>query len=243
MTHQVICMWSGPRNLSTAMMRSFGNRADTYVWDEPFFAPWLAATGKAHPGREETLARHEINPETVAAQCLEAPPGGETIYFQKQMPHHMLPAFRLTWTRSCQHFFLIRRPERVIASYVKARSEFDFDDIGFGPLVRFYDLLKTYGRAIPILDCDDILADPRSMLSGLCAALNISFDDNMLSWPAGSRDTDGAWAPWWYKSVESSTGFSPPPENLPDLPEMYQAILKKCQPLYEGLYEKRLRPV
>ena len=238
--HTIICMWSGPRNLSTAMMRSFENRADTHVWDEPFFAPWLAATGKAHPGRKETLLAHESRPRSVARQVLQKPPGRKAYYFQKHMPHHMEETFPVSWTRVCKHFFLIRRPDAVIASYIKERAEFDIDDIGFGPLIKFYDFLGTEGHDIPIVDCDDILADPNSMLKKLCSALIIPFDDAMLSWPAGPRATDGAWAPWWYKSVEASTGFAPPKKKKPVIPKKYQAILEACQPAYDKLYAKRL---
>ena len=240
--HTVICMWSGPRNLSTAMMRSFENRADTHVWDEPFFAPWLKTTGKDHPGRAETLVRHETNPKRVAELCLQKPPGGARYYFQKQMPHHMEDHFPIAWTEHCRHFFLIRRPEAVIASYVKGRSEFDIDDIGFFPLVRLYEWLSKQGHQIPVVDCDDILAGPEKILPKLCAELDMPFDPAMLSWPAGPRDTDGAWAPWWYKSVEASTGFAKPKKEDPIVPEQYQFILKQCQPAYEKLYEIRLRP-
>jgi len=239
--HTVICMWSGPRNLSTAMMRSFENRADTHVWDEPFFAPWLAATGKDHPGREETLSRHESNPKRVAKLCLEQPPGGARYYFQKHMPHHMEDLFPVAWTKACKHFFLIRRPDAVIASYVKGRAEFDIDDIGFFPLIRFYDWLENQGHAIPIVDCDDILTDPKNILGALCAALGMPFDPAMLSWPAGPRDTDGAWAPWWYKSVQSSTGFAAPKTEKPVVPQKHQTLLEQCQPAYDKLYQKRLR--
>jgi len=234
-------MWSGPRNLSTAMMRAFENRPDTHVWDEPFFAPWLAATGKGHPGRAETLARHESNPRRVAELCLEKPPGGVRFHFQKHMPHHMQDAFPVTWTQACQHFFLIRRPDAVIASYIKSRADFDIDDIGYGPLIRFYDWLIAQGHDIPVLDCDDILADPKAMLSRLCQQLTMPFDKAMLSWPPGPRETDGAWAPWWYKSVEASTGFAPQKKEPPIVPEKYQNILKACQPAYERLHAKRIR--
>lgn len=238
--HTVICMWSGPRNLSTAMMRAFENRSDTQVWDEPFFAPWLATTGKNHPGRKETLARHESNPKRVAELCLKRPSGGRPYYFQKHMPHHMEDIFPVAWTERCRHFFLIRRPDAVIASYVKGRADFDIDDIGFFPLIRMYEWLSKQGHTIPILDCDDILADPKNTLSKLCAELGMPFDPAMLAWPAGPRDTDGAWAPWWYKSVENSTGFAPPKTEEPVVPAAYRPILEKCQPAYELLYAKRL---
>jgi len=241
MSHEVICMWSGPRNLSTAMMRAFENRADTHVWDEPFFAPWLLATGKDHPGRVESLDAHETDPAKVADQCLQAPPGGVAYYFQKHMPHHMEADFPLDWTRDCRHFFLIRKPDAVIASYAKGRAKFDRDDIGFWPQIRLYEYLTNAGHEIPIVDSDDILANPKGVLSKLCAALGMAFDENMLSWPAGPRDTDGAWAPWWYKSVEASTGFAPPKNAAPIVPQKYLSLVSECQAAYEQLYEKRLQ--
>ena len=237
---QVICMWSGPRNLSTAMMRSFENRADTHVWDEPFFAPWLAATGTDHPGRAETLAAHETNPKIVARQCQDAPPPGCKFYFQKHMPHHMADGFPLDWTQNCKHFFLIRRPDAVIASYAKSRPDFKPDDIGFWPQIRLFDYLSQAGHDLPIVDCDDILADPKGLLSKLCSALDLPFDEAMLSWPSGPRNTDGAWAPWWYDSVEKSTGFAPPRRQLPVVPAPYKSLLTEVKPAYERLYEKRL---
>ncbi len=233
-------MWSGPRNLSTAMMRSFENRSDCHVWDEPFFAPWLSVTGKDHPGRSETLEAHEIDPEIVAQQCKMEPPTGQAFYFQKHMPHHMLDSFPIEWTKGCKHFFLIRRPDAVIASYAKGRAKFEVDDIGFWPQFRLYDHLLSEGHEIPIIDCDDILAAPENILRQLCHALEIPFDSAMLSWPSGPRDTDGAWAPYWYKSVENSTGFGPSRLTDPVVPPRYQDMLAACQPAYDRLYEKRL---
>jgi len=241
--HDVICMWSGPRNLSTAMMRSFENRTDCHVWDEPFFAPWLAATGKDHPGRVETLAAHESNPEKVAQACLAPPPDGQHYYFQKHMPHHMEEEFPRGWTKDCKHFFLIRNPEAVIASYVKGRAEFDMDDIGFWPLIRLYEHLTGEGHDIPVVDSSDILDAPEAMLSALCSALDMPFDKAMLSWPKGRRATDGAWAPWWYQSVESSTGFAPPRPEPAVVPEGYKDMVEACMPAYERLRQKRLRPL
>jgi len=239
---QVICMWSGPRNLSTAMMRSFENRADTAVWDEPFFAPWLAATGKDHPGREETLARHDSDPASVAKACLGPTPNGQKYFFQKHMPHHMEVSFPLNWTKNCKHFFLLRRPDAVIASYAKSRADFEIEDIGFLQQVALYDRFIAEGHNVPIIDSDDILADPNTMLTKLCSALGMPFDKSMLTWPKGKRDTDGAWAPWWYKSVESSTGFGLPRKETPIVPTRYQAMADECRPAYERLFGVRLTP-
>ena len=228
-------MWSGPRNLSTAMMRSFGARADCAVMDEPFFAPYLVATGKAHPGREETLARHETDPEAVQRLCLAA---SSTPYsFQKHMPQHMVEGFPMDWAKDAKHFFLIREPVRVIASYVRGRAEFVVEDLGFLSQRRLWEDL---GRP-PVIDSSDILRAPDVMLERLCGAIGIAWDPAMLSWEAGLRPEDGAWAPYWYHSVHSSTGFGNPPETRPTLDKTYQPYLEAVQPDFDILFQNRLK--
>lgn len=225
----IIAMWSGPRNLSTAMMRSFGSREDCTVLDEPFFAPFLEVTGKPHPGRNETLASHETDPDIVAANCLA--PITERFHFQKHMPHHMLDGFPMDWTHQATHFFLLRHPQRVIASYAKSRTNFDAADLGFAAQHRLWMQL---GQP-PVIHSETILRQPEAALRALCAAINIPFDTAMLSWAQGPRDADGAWAPWWYDSVWQSTGFGPPPSDMPDIAPVHQPLLDACLPEYEAL--------
>jgi len=230
----IIAMWSGPRNLSTAMMRSFGSRADCSVMDEPFFAPYLKVTGKAHPGREETLERHERDSKKVAAICAASP---KTTYsFQKHMPHHMLEGFPMGWTKEAKHFFLIREPVCVIASYAKGREIFEIEDLGYARQRRLWEDLGCP----PVIDSTDILRAPEVMLKRLCAAIDIPWDEAMLSWDAGGRPEDGAWGPYWYKSVENSTGFSPLHESLPQLNEEHFPILEAVQADFDKLYEARV---
>jgi hypothetical protein len=231
---QIIAMWSGPRNLSTAMMRSFGARADCAVMDEPFFAPFLAATGKAHPGRDATLDVHETDPDAVARLC--AAPVPQTFVFQKHMPHHMIDGMPMDWAKGARHFFLLRHPQRVIASYAKGRSKFDLEDLGFAPQRRLWEALDCP----PVIDSHDILRAPEIALRTLCDAINILFDPAMLCWEAGARETDGAWAPWWYASVERSTQFSPPPEEMPDIAAEHADILAACLADYEAMSAQRL---
>ena len=238
----IICMWSGPRNLSTAMMRSFGSRSDFAVMDEPFFAPFLAVSDKDHPGRAETLKRHETDPEKVAQLCQADGPNGEAYVFQKHMPHHMLDEFPLEWAKQARHFFLIREPARVIASYVKGREAFDLDDLGFAPQIRMYDTLSDMTeQVIPIVDSFDILSDPPGILAKLCTALEIPFDPAMLSWPAGPQPEDGAWAPYWYHSVERSTGFQKPPTRTVDIGPEFNEMLAECEADYAKLRARRIR--
>jgi len=232
---QVIAMWSGPRNLSTAMMRSFGARADCSVMDEPFFAPFLKVSGKDHPGRAETLNQHETDPIQVAQTCA-APLTSNAYAFQKHMPHHMLEGFPLDWAKTAKHFFLIREPERVLASYIKGRADFDLEDLGFAPQRRLFETLtETTGTRPPVIDSQQILEDPEKALNGLCQAIDIPFEKAMLRWEAGPRLEDGAWAPYWYHSVENSTGFGPPPTGAPVIPSKYKDILELCRADYEAL--------
>lgn len=234
-------MWSGPRNLSTAMMRSFENRADCKVWDEPFFAPFLKATGLDHPGRVGTLAAHETDPVTVAKHCAVDGPDKWPLFFQKHMPHHMIEGFPRDWMKSCRHFFLLRDPAAVIASYAKSRPYFTIEDIGVLQQVQMFDEITDWqGNPPPVVDSDDILEAPEAMLRLLCDAIDIPFDPDMLGWPAGKRDTDGAWAPYWYKSVENSTGFGLPRPGRAHVPKIYAPILDQCRPAYERLHVTRL---
>ena len=225
----IIAMWSGPRNLSTAMMRSFGARKDCAVMDEPFFAPFLKVTGKPHPGRDETLAAHETDPVKVAENCIA--PISKAFHFQKHMLHHMLPGFPDAWMETAKHFFLLRHPQRVIASYAKSRADFDLDDLGFAAQHRLWTQLGEP----PVIHSETILQQPEAALRALCAAIDIPFDPAMLSWSKGPREEDGAWAPWWYEGVWRSTGFGPPPGELPQISPSYQSLLSDCLLHYETL--------
>jgi len=219
------------------MMRSFGARSDCAVLDEPFFAPFLATSGKAHPGRKETLEAHETDPQKVEKLCMAKTP--QPYSFQKHMPHHMLPGFPKAWMETAKHFFLLRHPARVIASYARGRSEFDTADLGFSAQTRLWDKL---GRP-PVIDSETILQNPSAALRVLCMAIDIPFDPAMLSWPSGPRPEDGAWAPWWYKSVWASTGFGPPSAKaLPKLDPVHVPLLEACLPHYETLAAQSLAP-
>lgn len=236
-----IAMWSGPRNISTAMMRSFENRADCQVVDEPFYAAYLARTGLNHPMREEVLASQPQNWAEVVAgvDALDGP-----LVYEKHMTHHMLPGFGLDWTAGRANAFLIRDPAEVLASYTVKRAEVTLDDIGVARQRELFDReADRLGRAPPVVQGADVLADPRGTLQALCAALGISFDAAMLSWPAGRRASDGVWAPAWYDAVERSTGFEPPREReAPILPDELRRIAEAARPHYEALRAHRLSP-
>jgi hypothetical protein len=245
MTPIRIAMWSGPRNISTAMMRAFGNRPDCAVSDEPFYAAYLNATGLDHPMREAIIAAQPTDWREVAARLTGPPPGGRAVWYQKHMTHHMLPEFGRDWTDHLVNAFLIRAPEAVLASYaMKRHDDFTLEEIGLPTQAELFDrTADRLGRAPPVVEAQDVLADPRGVLTLLCAAAGVPFDARMLSWAPGRRATDGVWAPVWYQSVEASTGFGPPRREagLDDLPEALKPLAAAARPLYDRLAAHRLK--
>jgi Sulfotransferase domain len=202
-------MWSGPRNISTAMMRSWENRPDTVVVDEPLYAYYLRYSGRDHPGRDEIIAAGTTDWREVVGQLTGPVPGEPTVFYQKQMPHHLTPEIELDWVEGLRNALLIREPHEVVSSYVKSRSDLVREDIGLVQQVELFDRLAARGDAPPVIDAADFLGDPEAYLRWLCDWLGIDFTDRMLRWPDGPRDTDGVWAPYWYAAVQRSTGFAP----------------------------------
>ncbi|WP_300033013.1 HAD family hydrolase [uncultured Roseobacter sp.] len=223
-----IAMWSGPRNLSTAMMYSFLARGDFTVMDEPFYAPYLATTGRQHPMAAEIIAAHETDPDTVARTCL-APVATPHVYM-KHMPHHMLPGFPMDWARNCVNVHLIRHPARVIASYAAKHDDITLDDIGFERQMEVFDQLGGI-----VIDGTDVRADPERMLTRLCNAIGLPFHPAMLHWQAGPRAADGVWAAHWYGAVHRSTGFAGAEGPLPELTGELKDLCDQAMPAYEQL--------
>jgi len=239
---QRIAMWSGPRNISTAMMRSFGSRPDTSVTDEPLYAHYLKVTGVAHPGRDDVLCAHESDWRKVASLLTGPIPGGRAIWYQKHMAHHLLPMIERGWLDGLTHAFLIREPQEMIASLLKTFPGAGLVDTGLPQQCEIFDRVAArQGHAPPVVLASDVLKDPRAQLEALCNALGIPFLPAMLAWPAGPRDTDGAWAPHWYAAVESSTGFEPYRRRVFDLTAEQERLVDECRPWYEKLYALRLR--
>jgi hypothetical protein len=220
-----IAMWSGPRNLSTALMYAFAARPDCTVSDEPFYAAYLAATGINHPMRDEVIASQPTDPAKVAAHCTGPNPDGKPLWYQKHMTMHMVPSFDRGFLKDLTNVFLLRHPARVIASYAKKREAPTLEDIGFLQQAQLFDQVADLtGTAPPVITAEAIRANPRAALTTLCAALGIPFTEAMLHWPAGPKPYDGVWAPHWYNAVHRSTGFEDPEGPLPDLPAEYQRL-------------------
>jgi len=237
-----IAMWSGPRNLSTAMMRAFENRPDTAVWDEPLYGCYLHATGIPHPGAEEVMAAWGTDWRAVVAGIVGPVPGDKPVFYQKHMAHHLLPAVTRGWLDEVQNCFLIRAPGEVLASYREVRPDVTAADLGFVQQAEIFTrVLDSTGAVPPVLDARDVLEHPEGMLRALCAALGIDFDARMLSWPPGPRASDGPWARHWYASVEASSGFGPPRAREVALDAGHERVRAACEPHYRLLHEHRLR--
>jgi Sulfotransferase domain len=231
-------MWSGPRTISTALMRSWENRRDTIVADEPLYAFYLQKSGVDHPGRDEVIASMPTDWREVARQLTQAPlPPGTSVFYQKHMTHHLLPEVDRAALAGLTHAFLIRDPRQLLASYARVRSEPVLADLG---LVQQAETFRAFGG--PVIDSADILRDPRAALEALCDALGVRFDPAMLSWPAGPRPSDGVWGSYWYDSVWRSTGFGPYRPASGDVPPQLESLAAQCEPFYDELRAHRLIP-
>ena len=237
-----VAMWSGPRNISTAMMRAFENRPDTVVVDEPLYGAYLARTGIDHPARDEVIASQPTEIETVVAELHAPLPPGARVHYTKHMAHHVSRGMDLSWTLDFRNVLLIRDPVEVVASYVRARETCEPDDIGLPQQQRLLELWTTQRLDVPILDAGDFLRAPGGATCAGCATGSSSpFTDRMLSWPPGPRESDGVWAPHWYDAVWASTGFEPWHPRETSLSAHDAAVAEACRPIYEGLYERRVR--
>lgn len=237
-----IAMWSGPRNISTAMMRSFEARGDAAVSDEPFYAAYLSRTGIDHPMRDEVIASQSCDAREVGAMMLGPVPGGLPVWYQKHMTLHMLEEFDRAWMSGVRNAFLIREPRAVLASYVQKRAAVTLADLGFVQQRELFEReADRLGHAPPVVDAADVLADPGRTLQRLCAALGVPYTASMLRWPPGRRATDGVWAPAWYHAVEKSTGFDPQePKAAPSLPPALQSLADAAEAHYDALRVHRI---
>lgn len=236
-----IAIWSGPRNISTALMRSWEARGDAAVVDEPLYAAYLDATGLEHPGRAEILAAHERDWRRVVATLTGPVPGGKAIYYQKHMAHHLLPEMDDTWVLALRNALLLREPREMLVSLAKVIPEPRVEDTGLPQQERLLALLlDRTGAAPPVIDARDVLADPARMLAALCARLEVPWTERMLAWEPGRRATDGAWAQHWYDAVERSTGFAPWRPREEPVPARLGSVLEECEAIYARLAEHRM---
>lgn len=237
-----IAMWSGPRNISTAMMRSWGSRPDTYVCDEPLYAHYLMRTQhRSHPGFEETISQHETDWQRVVETLLAPPPPGKSVFYQKHMAHHLYTGIDLDWTESLTNVLLIRQPADMLTSLLELLPEVKVGDTGLPQQQKLFEHLQATRNTTPVvIDSRDVLENPGRKLEKLCESVGLEYSDCMLRWESGLRETDGAWAPYWYDKVKDTTGFAtyrPKPDKVP---EDMLPVLAECQEIYNRLHQHRL---
>ena len=236
-----IAMWSGPRNISTAMMRSFEARGDAFVSDEPFYGYYLSKTGLMHPGREEIINSTETDWQKIVDEITAPLPDNYNIWYQKHMAHHMIHYMNMEWLSRLENCFLIREPAEVILSYIKKNDTVTLEDTGFPQIVKIFELVSGLsGITPPVIDARDLLVNPQKTLTLLCNKIGIKFTDKMLKWGKGIRSTDGIWAEHWYDSVANSTGFGEYKPKSEKLDPKYDKILNECNEYYSYLYNVRL---
>lgn len=235
-----IAMWSGPRNLSTALLRSWGNREDTAVSDEPLYGHYLHVTGIDHPARDAILAAYDRDWRRVVAHLTGPVPGGRPIWYVKHMTHHVTDDVDLGWLDGLRHCFLIRAPAEVIASYAEVRGDPSLEDLGLPQQWRLFSHVAADGDVPPVIDAADVLRDPRAALSAVCDALGVPFSERMLSWPPGRRSTDGVWADHWYGAVERSTGFAPYVPRQVDLAPRFDELRAAAEAIHDRLAAHRV---
>jgi hypothetical protein len=223
------------------MMRSWGNRPDTFVCDEPLYAHYLLKTGTPHPGADEVIRSQENDWRKVVAWLTEFAPPGKTIFYQKHMAHHLLPEIDRSWIGRLTNAFLIREPREVVTSFVKIAGTPRLEETGLPQQLQIFNLVREQtDRVPPVIDSRDVLENPRRTLQLLCESLNVEFTEAMLSWPPGPRDTDGVWAKYWYDALLKSTTFQPyKPKNEP-VPPGLENLLREAEKIYEQLYRLRL---
>ena len=229
-----IAMWSGPRNISTAMMRSFGARNDCAVSDEPFYGAFLKASGEPHPMAAETIADMDCDWRSVLATLSGPAPDGKPVWYQKHMPHHMVGDVDIADMPDHTHAFLIRAPERVVASYRNKNELRRPEMLGFAKVRSYFEReAERTGKAPPVVDSDAILANPEAQLEALCTAIGIAWDPAMLRWQRGPHPEDGVWGAHWYDKVNASTGFGPTRGDVPQLDGEYARTAEACREDYE----------
>lgn len=236
-------MWSGPRNISTAMMRSWENREDTVVIDEPLYGPYLYKTQNKHPMFTEIIKSQGHDEDRIIADLTQQDlPNNSSIYYQKHMSHHILEGMDVSWIKQLTNVFLIRDPRYVLSSYLRKHNNPTPENLGYPQQLMLFNYVKeNLGYTPIVMESKDILKNPEEMMKLLCEKLTIPFDNSMLTWPKGYRDSDGIWAPHWYNRVIESTGFSKYKPKDINLDSKTELITKKCMPYYLELSKYALK--
>ena len=234
-------MWSGPRNISTALMRAFGSRSDVFISDEPFYGYYLYNTNIDHPMKNEIIEEMEISFNIITKNLTGNIPQNKSLWYQKHMAHHMSLNDNLMWIKKLNNILLIRNPREVILSYIKKNTLTDLTQLGLQQQLNIYKTLKKINANCIIIDANDLVVNPKKILEDLCNSIGVIFDNNMLKWKLGPHDYDGVWGKHWYNNVNNSTEFTTTTKKKNKIPDLYLKIYKQAMNIYNVLKQNRMK--
>ena len=231
----IIACWSGPRNISTALMRSWSSRKDTFVTDEPFYAHYLKKTQKNHPMKEQIINHYSSNYKEVVHYLTHKVPNQKSIWYQKHMAHHLIDLSEIKWIKKCQNCILLRHPKEVISSYIVKNNLQKVEELGYPQQYEIAKFLKKSNKRFTVIDSEDLLKNPSKVLSDWCKSINIDFDKSMLQWEKGHHQNDGIWWKHWYDNVINTTGFQKYYKKDINIENQYDSIYNESMEYYNYL--------
>lgn len=231
----IIACWSGPRNISTALMRSWSSRKDTFVTDEPFYAYYLKETQMNHPMHKKIINHYLSDYDEIVNHLINEIPNRKNIWYQKHMAHHLIDLSKIDWIKKCENCILIRHPKEVISSYT-AKNELNcVTELGYPQQFELAKFLKKSNCSFKIIDSADLLKNPKEILFEWCESINIQFDESMLHWKRGDHPNDGIWWPHWYNNVIETTGFQKYKKKDISIENEYDSIYNDSMEYYNYL--------
>ena len=235
----IVACWSGPRNISTALMRSWSSRKDTFVTDEPFYAYYLKETKLKHPLYKEIIDKYSSNYDEVVNYLINRIPKDKKIWYQKHMAHHIFSFNNIEWINNCENCILLRHPKEVISSYSKKNKLNSVEELGYPQQYEIIKYLKKINKSYVIIDSSELLKNPEKVLSNWCMKINIKFDKSMLRWEKGNYDSDGIWWKSWYDNVIKTTGFKEYEKKDINIENKYDSIYNESMKYYTYLKETK----
>ena len=236
---RILSLWSGPRNVSTALMYSFLQHPAIHVIDEPLYAHYLSKTSVSHPGDKEVLLTMEHDGEKVLKKIVSETKKFQ-IVFLKNMAHHWI-GLDSSWLDKYDNIFLIRDPKQMLPSLVNQLPKPILRDTGLKTQVEIYDRLQKQGKQPIIIDAKYLLKNPKKILRIVFKHLGLPFSTRMLKWPKGPKREDGIWAKYWYHNVHQSEEFTPYYAKKEPFPEHLNELLDECTPYYQYLTKRSIK--
>ena len=236
----IVACWSGPRNISTALMRSWSSRKDTFVTDEPFYAYYLKETKLKHPMHREIITKYSSNYNEIIKYLTNKIPDNRKIWYQKHMAHHLLDLNNIEWINNFKNCILLRHPKEVISSFSKKSKLSSVEELGYPQQYEIIRFLKKNNKSYTIIDSSELLKNPEKVLAAWCKKNNIKFDISMLKWEKGNHNNDGIWWESWYDNVIKTTGFQKYEKKDISIENKYDSIYNESMKYYNYLIEEKL---